>query len=128
MAACSCSITATETVTKAHRGIVAIGRSGNYRKLGVPGEELDKVFNRLHDPKDFGASRSWWSAAATRRSRPPSPSPRPARVTLSYRKKEFSRPKPENVEKIRRLEKNPAAAVAVERPTSERVTTSTGTS
>src|SRR5437773_5330915 len=37
----------------AHRVIVAIGRSGNFRKLGCPGEGLDKVYNRLHDPKDF---------------------------------------------------------------------------
>ena len=32
--------------------IVGIGRSGNFRKLGVPGEDKDKVSNRLHDPKD----------------------------------------------------------------------------
>src|SRR5205085_1870159 len=31
------------------RVIIAIGRSGNFRKLGVAGEELDKVYNRLHD-------------------------------------------------------------------------------
>ena len=37
----------------AHRVIVAIGRSGNFRKLGVPGETLDKVSNRLHDPKEY---------------------------------------------------------------------------
>ena len=45
----------------AHRVIVGIGRSGNYRKLGVPGsspgsipgEDLNKVYNRLHDPKDY---------------------------------------------------------------------------
>ena len=37
----------------AHRVIVAIGRSGNFRKLNVPGEDLDKVMNRLHDPKDY---------------------------------------------------------------------------
>src|SRR5262249_52802910 len=45
------------------------------------------------------------------------------KVTLSYRKKEFARPKPENVEKLQLLVKDPAARVAVERPTSERVTT-----
>ncbi|HEY3123618.1 MAG TPA: 4Fe-4S binding protein, partial [Thermoanaerobaculia bacterium] len=49
-----------------------------------------------------------------------------AHVTLSYRKKEFSRPKPENIEKIRMLEKNPSAPVGVEHPSSERVTTATG--
>ncbi|HET9480128.1 MAG TPA: NAD(P)-binding domain-containing protein, partial [Candidatus Polarisedimenticolia bacterium] len=37
----------------AHRVIVAIGRSGNFRRLGVTGEDLDKVYNRLHDPNDF---------------------------------------------------------------------------
>src|SRR5437762_2964834 len=35
------------------RAIVAIGRSGSFRKLNVPGEDLDKVYNRLHDPMDF---------------------------------------------------------------------------
>ncbi|MCI0481006.1 MAG: NAD(P)-binding domain-containing protein, partial [Candidatus Dadabacteria bacterium] len=38
---------------KALRVIVGIGRSGNFRMLGVPGEDKDKVFNRLHDPKDY---------------------------------------------------------------------------
>jgi thioredoxin reductase len=38
---------------RARRVIVAIGRSGDFRKLEVPGEELDKVSNRLHDPKDY---------------------------------------------------------------------------
>src|SRR6476660_2651754 len=42
-----------KSVTRARRVIVAIGRSGNHRKLGCPGEELDKVFNRLYDPKEF---------------------------------------------------------------------------
>src|SRR6476659_1536362 len=42
------------TVTRARRAIVAIGRSGNHRRLGVPGEEdPDRVFNRLYDPKEF---------------------------------------------------------------------------
>ncbi|MEL7237489.1 MAG: NAD(P)-binding domain-containing protein, partial [Planctomycetota bacterium] len=41
-------------VIKAKRVIVGIGRSGNYRKLGVPGEnKSDKVAYRLHDPKDY---------------------------------------------------------------------------
>ena len=35
------------------RVIVAIGRSGDFRKLGIPGEDLDKVYNRLHDPQDY---------------------------------------------------------------------------
>ncbi len=88
--------------------IVAIGRSGKYRKLGVPGEELDKVFDRLHDPKDFagrtvlvvgGGDSALETAIALAGSG--------ADVTLSYRRKEFSRPKPENVENLR------ASAVSV---------------
>ena len=33
------------------------GKSGDHRRLGVPGENLDKVFNRLHDPKDFAGQQ-----------------------------------------------------------------------
>jgi NosR/NirI family nitrous oxide reductase transcriptional regulator len=110
--------------TRAHRVIVAIGRSGNFRKLGCPGEDLDKVYNRLFDPKEFagkealvvgGGDTALETAIAIAACG--------GKVTLSYRKKEFARPKPENVEQLEMLVKDPAARVAVERPTSERVTT-----
>jgi NosR/NirI family transcriptional regulator, nitrous oxide reductase regulator len=112
---------------RARRAIVAIGRSGNHRRLGVPGEDTDRVFNRLYDPKDFagrrvlvvgGGDSALETAIALEASG--------AHVTLSYRKKEFARPKPENVAKVRMLEKNPGASVAIEEPSSEWVTTSTG--
>ena len=83
---------------QARRALIAIGRSGNFRVLGVPGEHLDKVYNRLHDPKDFagrealvvgGGDTAIETAVALVQAG--------AHVTLSYRKKEFSRPKPENV-------------------------------
>ncbi len=119
-------ITATRRrrVTRARRVIVAIGRSGNHRKLGCPGEDLDKVYNRLYDPKDFsgknvlvvgGGDSALESAIALAGSG--------AKVTVSYRKPEFARPKPENVEKLKMLEHDPKADVQVERPSSERVTT-----
>src|ERR1700722_7089773 len=110
--------------TRAHRVLVAIGRSGNFRKLGCPGEDLDKVYNRLFDPKEFagkevlvvgGGDTALETAIAIAACG--------GRVTLSYRKKEFGGPKPENVEKLQMLVKNPSARVAVEHPTSERVTT-----
>src|SRR5215469_11049430 len=110
--------------TRAHRVIVAIGRSGNFRKLGCPGEDLDKVYNRLFDPREYagkevlvvgGGDTALETAIAIAACG--------GKVTLSYRKKEFARPKPENVEKLQMLLKDPAAQVAVERPTSERVTT-----
>ena len=115
------------TVTRCRRAIVAIGRSGNHRRLNVPGEDLDKVFNRLYDPKEFAGQQALVvgggdSACETAIALGSAG----AHVTFSYRKKEFARPKPENVEKIRALEKNPSAPVAVEHPTSERVTTATG--
>jgi NosR/NirI family nitrous oxide reductase transcriptional regulator len=113
-------------VTRAVRAIVGIGRSGNFRKLGCPGEDLDKVYNRLYDPKEFagrnvlvvgGGDTALETTIALATSG--------AHVTLSYRKKEFARPKPDNLEKLKALERNPDAPVEIEHPTSERVTTAT---
>ncbi len=87
---------------RARRVLVAIGRSGDYRTLGVPGEGLDKVTNRLHDPKDFagqnvlvvgGGDSAVEGAVALAGAG--------ARVTLSYRGAELSRPKSENVAALR---------------------------
>lgn len=88
---------------RAQRVIVAIGRSGNHRRLGIPGETLDKVYNRLHDPKDYagqkvlvvgGGDSALEAAAALAEAG--------AQVTLSYRGKEFARPKPENAQALER--------------------------
>ena len=112
---------------QALRVIVAIGRSGNFRKLGATGEELDKVHNRLHDPNDYsdrdvlvvgGGDSALETAIALTTCG--------ARVTLSYRKTVFSRPKPENVEKLHRMASDPGDPVDVEEPTSERVSVATG--
>jgi thioredoxin reductase/ferredoxin len=114
-------------ILRAHRVIVGIGRSGNFRKLGVPGEDLDKVYNRLHDPKDYcgqnvlvvgGGDSALETAIALGACG--------AHVTVSYRKPEFSRPKPENIDKLKALSADPMADVAVEEPSSERVTTAAG--
>jgi len=111
---------------QALRVVVAIGRSGNFRKLNIPGEDLDKVSNRLHDPKDYsgkdvlvvGGGDSAAEAAVALAACG-------ARVTLSYRKAELNRPKPENIEKIRQLADNPHAKVVIKAPTSARVATAT---
>jgi thioredoxin reductase/ferredoxin len=118
-----------DVVARARRVVVAIGRSGSFRKLGVPGESRDKVYNRLHDPKDFagrqvlvvGGGDSALEAAIALVGAG-------AHVVLSYRGREFARPKPDNLDKLRMLQADPAAAVAVERPTSERVTTAADSS
>ena len=88
---------------KARRVIVAIGRSGNHRKLGVEGEDLDKVSNRLHDPAEFkdrkvlvvgGGDSALEAATALQESG--------AEVTVSYRGDAFTRAKAENVEAVHR--------------------------
>ena len=109
---------------RAKRVIVAIGRSGAHRKLGCPGENLDKVYNRLYDPKDYsGMNALVIGGGDTALETAIALAIYGAEVTLSYRKNEFSRPKQENIDKLRMLEKDPGAAVAVVNPTSERVTT-----
>ena len=92
------------SVTHARRVIIAIGKSGNHRKLGCPGEDLDKVYNRFYDPNDYagqnvlvvgGGDSAIETAIALAEAG--------AKVSLSYRRKEFSRPKQENVEQFNRL-------------------------
>ena len=111
-------------ITRARRVIVAIGRSGNFRKLGVPGEDLDKVYNRLYDPKEFAGKQALVVGGGdTAMETAIALTSCGAHVTLSYRKTEFSRAKPENVAKLNALVADATAPVQIEKPTSERVTT-----
>lgn len=115
-------------LVRGQRVIAALGRSGNFRKLGVPGESRDHVMNRLHDPKDFcgqrclvvgGGDSALETAIALAMCG--------AEVTLSYRKPELARPKPENVEQLEALTRDPLDEdAAVAEPSSERVTTAAG--
>ena len=84
--------------------LVAIGRSGDFRRLGVRGEQLDKVYNRLHDPADFrgrkalvvgGGDSALETAIALTEAG--------AHVTLSYRGPALARAKHENTEKLEGL-------------------------
>ena len=72
--------------------------------LACPGEELDKVYNRLFDPKEFagqnalvvgGGDSALETAIALTACG--------AHVTFSYRRKELSRAKPANIEKVEML-------------------------
>lgn len=114
-------------ILSAHRVIVAIGRSGNFRKLGAQGEELGKVYNRLHDPKEFtgkkvlvvgGGDSAAETAIACAQAG--------AEVTFSFRSETLERPKPENVEKVYRLAASPGTPIELEKPKSDRVTTPVG--
>ncbi len=97
-------ILADRTTHLAHRVIVAIGRSGNYRKLDIKGENLDKVANRFIDPSIYtdkellivgGGDSALEAAIATSQAN--------SKVTLSYRKNEFTRAKSENIHQINQL-------------------------
>jgi thioredoxin reductase/ferredoxin len=82
--------------------LLAIGRRGTPRKLGVPGEELSKVVYRLIDPEQYsgrqvlvvGGGDSALEAAA-------SIADAGGEVVLSYRGAEFDRAKAGNRERIR---------------------------
>lgn len=89
---------------RALRVVLAIGRSGNFRELGCPGQDLPKVQTRLHDPADArdldvlvvgGGDSACEAAIALARAG--------GRVTLAYRGTELNRPKPENVERVHAL-------------------------
>ncbi|MBA2480628.1 MAG: NAD(P)-binding domain-containing protein, partial [Planctomycetes bacterium] len=89
---------------RARRIIVAIGRSGNYRRLDVPGEDRHHVSNRLHDPKALagqdvlvvGGGDSALEAAIAL-------CDAGARTTLSHRGGDFARAKSENADRVARL-------------------------
>jgi thioredoxin reductase (NADPH) len=78
--------------------LLAIGRRGTPRQLGVPGEELPNVIYRLIEPEQFAGQRvvvvgggdSALEAAATIAEQDS------AHVTLSYRRAAFDRARPKN--------------------------------
>ena len=92
--------TNTETF-RSLRVILAIGKSGNARLLNVPGEDLDKVSNRLFDPGEFegqnilvagGGDTALETGVALAKAG--------NKVTISYRGEQFSRPKQKNTEEV----------------------------
>ncbi len=82
--------------------LLAIGRRGSPRKLGIPGEDKEKVFYRLLEPELInnknilvvGGGDSAIEAALLLSERGTN------QVTLSYRSDSFKRAKPKNLEKI----------------------------
>ncbi len=82
--------------------LLALGRRGTPRKLGVPGEELEKVVYRLLDPEQYrglpvlvvGGGDSALEAALALCGEPGTD------VILSYRSEAFSRVKPKNRKRL----------------------------
>jgi thioredoxin reductase/NAD-dependent dihydropyrimidine dehydrogenase PreA subunit len=95
-------VTTTKGELRAATVLLAVGRRGTPRKLGVPGEDLPKVVYRLIDPEQYSAQRvlvvgggdSALEAAA-------SLAEADAQVTLSYRGEAFQRAKTRNRERVK---------------------------
>jgi thioredoxin reductase (NADPH) len=96
--------------------LLAIGRRGTPRKLGVQGEDLSKVVYRLIDPAQYdgqhvlvvGGGDSALEAAAELADRPGTT------VTLSYRGETLSRAREKNRERVRAAEASGRLAVVLE--------------
>jgi thioredoxin reductase (NADPH) len=89
-------------IYRARHVVLAVGRSGTPRKLGIPGEELPKVMYRLIEADHYrqkrvlviGGGDSAVEAALGLASQPGN------RVTLSYRQERFHRIKDRNVRRL----------------------------
>lgn len=97
----------SEGVLAARNIVLALGRRGTPRRLGVPGEEAEKVLYQLVDTASFtkerilvvGGGDSAIEAATGLSNQPGNV------VTVSYRKHDFFRLKSRNEERIRRYMK-----------------------
>jgi thioredoxin reductase len=87
---------------RARAVLLAVGRRGTPRKLGVPGEELEKVVYRLIEPEQYrgrrvlvvGGGDSALEAAVRLAEEPGTES------TLAYRGNSFARARPQNRARI----------------------------
>lgn len=99
------NITTTDGVYKARQVVLAMGRRGTPRKLGVPGEDLPKVMYQLIDAQSYtnnrvlvvgGGDSAVEAAVGLARQKG-------NQVTVSYRKQKFFRIKQKNEARINRL-------------------------
>lgn len=99
------TVTTTKSSYETRAVLLAIGRRGTPRQLGVPGEELSKVVYRLIDPEQYrgqrvlvvGGGDSALEAASSIVEETGSA------VTLSYRSAAFTRAKAKNRDKVESL-------------------------
>ena len=95
--------------------LLSVGRRGTPRKLGVPGEELAKVVYRLTDPAQYegcrvlvvgGGDTAVEAVVALA-------SVEGCRPILAYRGKALSRPRPRNIDALKRCVREKRARVAL---------------
>ncbi len=84
------------------RVLLAIGKSGESRRLGVPGEDRPKVLSRLIDPAEFAGKRILviGGGDSALESALLLSEQEGTEVTLSYRGASLTRPKPENIQRV----------------------------
>lgn len=100
------TVTTSKAVYETKNVLLAIGRRGTPRKLGVPGEEQSKVVYRLVDPEQYrnqrvlvvGGGDSALEAALAIADEPGTS------VTISYRSEAFGRVKQKNRERLQQAE------------------------
>jgi len=100
-------VTSTKGQYRTRAVLLAIGRRGTPRKLGVPGEDQSKVVYRLIDPEQYkgksvlvvGGGDSALEAALSIAAEPGT------RVALSYRSEAFSRAKSRNRQAVDEAQK-----------------------
>lgn len=106
-------IQTTRAAYRARSVLLAIGRRGTPRRLGVPGEDQSKVVYRLIDAEQYrgqhvlvvGGGDSALEAAASIAEQPGTT------VTLSYRSEAFSRAKTRNRERVARAQEEGSLTV-----------------
>lgn len=110
------TITTTRASYRARTILLAIGRRGTPRRLGVPGEEASKVTYRLVDPEQYRSQRvlvvgggdSALEAATSIAQQPGT------KTTISYRSETFTRAKPANRKLVEQLESRGRLRVLLE--------------
>jgi thioredoxin reductase (NADPH) len=101
-------VTTSNGVCRTATVLLATGRRGSPRRLGVPGEELPKVVYSVDDPAQYqgqrvlvvGGGDSALEAAVVLSRQPGT------QVTLSYRGRSFDRAKPANRQRLEEAQRN----------------------
>ncbi|MEN9799382.1 MAG: hypothetical protein RL653_3078 [Pseudomonadota bacterium] len=99
------TVTTSRGELRARKVVLAIGRRGTPRKLGVPGEDLEKVAYRLVDPQQYEGTRVLvvGGGDAALEAAIQLAEETDAEVTLSYRQPEFGKAREANKRRFREL-------------------------